>query len=72
MAKRRKKRWIGRAVKRKRRGALHRQLGIPARKKIPVSLLRRAARAIGKLGRRARLALTLRRFGKRTHRHQKG
>lgn len=45
-----------------KRGALHRQLGIPMRKKIPLGLLRRAARAPGVLGQRARLALTFRKM----------
>jgi hypothetical protein len=38
-------------------GALHRELGIPAGKKIPESTLESAAHAPGKKGRRARLAL---------------
>jgi hypothetical protein len=41
-------------------GALHRQLGIPKGEKIPVSELRAAAKAPGKLGKRARFALMLR------------
>ena len=44
------------------RGALHRQLGIPAGKKIPLKKLRWAAQRPGKLGRRARFALTARGF----------
>ena len=43
-----------------REGALKRQLGVPAGQRIPVATLRRAARAPGVLGRRARLALTMR------------
>jgi len=49
--------WIGGAIKHP--GALHRQLGVPVGKKIPKSKLKKAAKAKGKLGRRARLAITL-------------
>jgi len=59
----RKKKWIQRTHLRK--GALHRQLGIPAGEKIPVSLLHEVEHEPGILGRRARLALTLRRIRKR-------
>lgn len=55
-----KKKWIQGAIKKP--GALHKQLGIPAGKKIPKSLLRKAAKKGGKLGKRARLALTLAKF----------
>tara|TARA_R100000306_G_C4306152_1_gene107738 strand:- start:245 stop:421 length:177 start_codon:yes stop_codon:yes gene_type:complete len=48
--------WIQKANIKK--GALHRQLGIPEGKKIPKSTLRRCAKAAGKLGKRCRLALT--------------
>ncbi len=51
-------RWIQGAIRHK--GALHRQLGIPAGETIPLDMLRRAARAPGILGKRARLALNLR------------
>lgn len=43
-----------------KKGALHEQLGIPERQKIPTSLLREKAKAGGKLGLRARLALRYR------------
>ena len=56
-AKKKKSNWIAGAIKKK--GALHRQLGIPLGKKIPASMLRAAAKKKGKLGRRARLAITL-------------
>lgn len=59
-----KERWIQGALKRHKRGALHRQLGIPPRQRIPIAVLRRAAKAKGLLGRRARLALTLRRISR--------
>lgn len=59
----RRKRWIAGAVR--HRGALHRALGVPLGQRLPLSLVRRAARAPGKLGRRARLALTLRKLRRR-------
>lgn len=52
--------WIAGAIKKP--GALHRSLGIPKGKKIPVEAIRAAAKKPGKLGRRARLAETLRSF----------
>lgn len=64
------KKWIQEALgKRKRsRGALHRQLGVPVNEKIPLKKLLAAKSAPGKLGRRARLALTLRKLGKKRRR----
>lgn len=60
---RRKRKWIKGAFRRHKRGALHRQLGIPANRRIPLSVLRRAARSRKLLlRRRAQLALTLRRM----------
>ena len=50
--------WIAGAIKHP--GALHRSLRIPAGKKIPVEAIRMAAKKGGVLGRRARLAETLR------------
>jgi len=41
------------------KGALHHQLGVAEGKKIPQSKLAAAAQKGGKLGRRARLAITL-------------
>lgn len=52
--------WIAGAIKRP--GQLHRDLGIPQGKKIPVGLIQDAAKRKGKIGQRARLALTLRSF----------
>lgn len=49
--------WIDSAIKRK--GQLHRDLGIPEGKKIPKAKLRAAAARSGKVGQRARLAETL-------------
>lgn len=59
---RKSKKWIQKATKKGKRGALHRQLGIPEGDKIPLSVLRKAAKAKGKLGRRARFALVLRKL----------
>lgn len=55
-----KKKWISEAIKHP--GALHKQLGVPAEKKIPAKKLEAAAKKPGKLGQRARLAKTLRGF----------
>lgn len=52
--------WIQKAVKKP--GALHTQLGIPAGEKIPAEKLAAAAEQGGKLGKRARLAMTLRKL----------
>ena len=52
--------WIAGAIQHP--GALRRQLGIPEGQRIPLSTLRSAAKAPGKLGQRARLALRLRSF----------
>jgi hypothetical protein len=52
--------WIQKAIKHP--GALHRELGVPAGKKIPAKKLNAAAKKPGVEGRRARLAKTLRGF----------
>lgn len=52
--------WIAAATKNK--GGLHRSLGYPAGKKIPVEAIRMAAHRGGKVGKQARLAMTLRKF----------
>lgn len=57
------KNWISGAIKHP--GALHEQLGVPQGKPIPAKTLRRAAGSDGKLGQRARLAMTLK--GLRRH-----
>lgn len=49
--------WIEGAIKKK--GALHKQLGVPEGKKIPHKKIATAAKKGGKLGQRARLAETL-------------
>lgn len=52
--------WIQKAIKHP--GALHKQLGVAAGKKIPAAKLAKAAKAGGTLGRRARLAQTLKKM----------
>ena len=50
------KKWIqGMQMK---KGALHKQMGVPAGQNIPVAKLQAAAQKGGKLGKRAQLALT--------------
>jgi len=49
--------WIQKAIKKP--GALHKEMGVPAGKKIPSSKLAAAAKKPGKMGKRARLAETL-------------
>lgn len=58
--KRKKKGWIQSALKRHKPGALHKQLGIPKGETIPFRTLQTASKKPGILGKRARLALTLR------------
>lgn len=52
--------WIQGAIKHK--GMLHQELGVPKDEKIPEAKLEAAARAPGKLGKRARLAMTLKKM----------
>ena len=54
--------WIQKAIKKP--GALHKDLGVPAGKKIPAAKLAAAAKKPGKVGKRARLAETLKGFKK--------
>ena len=54
------KMWIGDAVKKK--GALHKEMHVPLGKKIPAKKLASAAKKGGKIGKRARLAETLKSF----------
>jgi hypothetical protein len=54
------KKWIAGAIKHP--GALHKSLGVPQGQKIPAKKLAKAASAPGKLGKRARLAKTLKGF----------
>lgn len=57
-----KKNWIQGAIKKP--GQLHKDLGVPAGKKIPAGKLAAAAKKPGKVGARARLAQTLKGFKK--------
>lgn len=52
-----KKNWIAGAIKKP--GALHKQLGVPAGKKIPTSKLKSAEKKGGLVAKRAHLAETL-------------
>jgi hypothetical protein len=61
----RSKKWIQKVHLKK--GALHHMLGVPEGENIPLGLLKEAAKEAGKLGHRARMALTMRGF-----RHHKG
>jgi hypothetical protein len=54
------KNWISAAIKKP--GALHKSLGVKASKKIPATKLKSAVKKGGKLGKRARLARTLKSF----------
>jgi hypothetical protein len=55
-----KEKWIQGAIKHP--GALHKELGVPMGKKIPEGRLKAAEKKGGTLGRRARLAETLKGF----------
>lgn len=57
-----KKKWIQGAIKKK--GALREELHVKKGKKIPVNKLKKAAKVKGVEGRRARLALVLKRLKK--------
>lgn len=56
------KNWIQNAIKKP--GALHKELGIAEGKKIPAKKLKAAVKKGGKLGKRARLAETLKKLHK--------
>jgi hypothetical protein len=58
-----KKNWIQKAIRKP--GALHKQLGVSQDKNIPASKLQSAAKKGGTLGRRARLALTLKKLAQK-------
>lgn len=55
-----KNKWIQKAIKKP--GALRKSLGVKKGEKIPVAKLKAAAKSGGTLGRRARLAMTLRKL----------
>lgn len=52
------KNWIAKAVG-KNPGGLHKSLGVPAGKKIPLAKIQQAASRPGKVGAQGRLAMTL-------------
>lgn len=56
------KKWIQQAIKNP--GALHKQMGVPMGMKIPGKKLAKAAKKGGKLGKRARLAQTLKKMNR--------
>lgn len=58
-----KKKWIQNAIKKP--GALSKSLGVPIKKNIPENKLKSAAKKGGKMGKRARLAITLKRLRKK-------
>jgi len=53
------RKWIQKALPPSSKGKLHKEMGIPQGKKIPEGKLKKAEKAPGKLGKRARLAETL-------------
>ena len=57
------KNWIAKAIKKP--GALHKQLGVPADKPIPAGKLKAAEKKGGLLGKRARLADTLKKIARK-------
>lgn len=57
------KKWIQQAISKP--GALRKQLGVKEGEKIPKAKLQAAAKKKGTIGKRARLALTLRDFKKK-------
>lgn len=54
--------WIQKALPTSSKGALHKEMGVPAGQKIPAKKLDAAAKKGGKLGQRARLAETLKKM----------
>lgn len=56
--------WIQKALPKSSKGKLHKELGVPEGKKIPMKKIKAAAKKSGKLGQRARLAETLEGFNK--------
>ena len=62
MAKKETK-WIQKAIKKP--GALRASMGVKKGETIPAAKLAKAAKAPGKMGQRARLAMTLKKLGKK-------
>lgn len=56
--------WIQESGIDEHRGALHRQLGVPMGHPIPADLLEKAMESGGKLGKRARMAGTLKKISR--------
>ena len=54
--------WIQKAIKKP--GALRSAMGVKKGEKIPAAKLAKAAKAPGKMGQRARLAMTLKKMGR--------
>jgi len=54
--------WIQKAIKKP--GALRQAMGVKKGENIPAGKLAKAAKAPGKMGQRARLAMTLKKLGK--------
>lgn len=54
--------WIQKAINPKKKGQLHKDLGVPEDETIPVTKLKKAAKEKGKVGKRARMALNLRKL----------
>lgn len=63
LAEAKDKKWIQKAIKKP--GALHKALKVKKGEKIPEGKLEKASHRGGKLGRRARLAMTLRKMSKK-------
>lgn len=57
-----KKNWIQKAINPGQKGSLRRALNVPKGQNIPVKKLNAAAKRKGKIGQKARLAKTLRKF----------
>jgi hypothetical protein len=55
--------WIQKAIKKP--GALRQAMGVKKGENIPAGKLAKAAKAPGKMGQRARLAMTLKKLGKK-------
>lgn len=55
--------WIQQATKPENKGLLHKTLGVPKGKKIPLAQLQAAAKKGGKVGERAQFALNIRGLG---------
>lgn len=56
--------WLKGAIKKKKKGQLHKDLNVPQGQKIPPGKLAEAASEGGKVGQRARLAETMKGFKK--------